>query len=65
MPFKKERQIVLVDETQREYRLILDKNSGLLPGHRYCLYFHESDGLDSGYISDSFMDLLGYEELSK
>lgn len=65
MPFKKERQIVLVDETQREYRLTLDKNSGLLPGRRYRLYFRKSDGLDSGYISDSSMDLLGYEELPK
>ena len=63
MPFKKDRQIVLVDETQREYRLTLDKDSGLLPGRRYRLYFRESDGLDSGYISDSSMDLLGYEEL--
>lgn len=65
MPFKKDRQIVLVDETQREYRLTLDKDSGLLPGRRYRLYFRESDGLDSGYISDSSMDLLGYEELPK
>ena len=65
MPFKKERQIVLVDETQREYRLTLDKDSGLLPGRRYRLYFRESDGLDSGYISDSSMDLLGYEEIPK
>lgn len=65
MPFKKERQIVLVDETQREYRLTLDKNSGLFPGHRYRLYFRQSDGLDSGYISYSSMDLLGYEELPK
>lgn len=65
MPFKKESQIVLVDETQREYRLTLDKNSGLLPGHRYRLYFRQSDGLDSGYISYSSMDLLGYEELPK
>lgn len=65
MPFKKESQIVLVDETQREYRLTLDKDSGLLPGRRYRLYFRESDGLDSGYISDSSMDLLGYEEIPK
>lgn len=65
MPFKKEKQIVLVDESQREYRLTLDKDSGLLPGHCYRLYFRESDGLDSGYISDSSMDLLGYEELPK
>ena len=64
-PFKKDRQIVLVDEIQREYRLTLDKDSGLLPGRRYRLYFRESDGLDSGYISDSSMDLLGYEELPK
>jgi len=65
MPFKKDRQIVLVDETQREYRLTSDKDSGLLPGRRYRLYFRESDGLDSGYISDSSMDLLGYEEIPK
>ncbi len=65
MPFKKDRQIVLVDENQREYRLTLNKDSGLLPGRRYRLYFRESDGLDSGYISDSSMDLLGYEELPK
>lgn len=65
VPFKKDRQIVLVDETQREYRLTLDKDSGLLPGRRYRLYFRESDGLDSGYISDSSMDLLGYEEIPK
>ena len=64
MPFKKESQIVLVDETQREYRLTLDKDSGLLPGHRYRLYFRESDGLDSGYENYSSTDLLGYEELS-
>lgn len=38
-PFKKDRQIVLVDETQREYRLTLDKNSGLLPGHHYRWYY--------------------------
>ena len=38
MPFKKESQIVLVDETQREYRLTLDKDSGLLPGHHYRFY---------------------------
>ena len=63
-PFKKNRQIVLVDEIQREYRLTLDKDSGLLPGHRYRLYFRESDGLDSGYENYSSTDLLGYEELS-
>lgn len=63
MPFKKERQIVLVGETQREYRLTLDKNSGLLPGHRYRLYFRQFDGLDSGYENYSSTDLLGYEEL--
>ena len=64
IPFKKDRQIVLVDEIQREYRLTLDKDSGLLPGHRYRLYFRESDGLDSGYENYSSTDLLGYEELS-
>ena len=63
-PFKKNRQIVLVDEIQREYRLTLDKDSGLLPGHRYRLYFRESDGLDSGYENYSSTDLLEYEELS-
>lgn len=63
-PFKKDRQIVLVDETQREYRLTLDKNSELLPGHHYRLYFRQSDGLDSDYKHYSSTDLLGYEELS-
>ena len=60
---KKSRWIVLVDETQREYRFTLDKDSGLLPGHRYRLYFRRSDGLDSGYMNYSTTDLLGYEEL--
>ena len=64
MPFKKDRQIVLVDETQREYRLTLDKDSGLLPGHHYRFYLRQSDGLDSGYENYSSTDLLGYEELS-
>ena len=64
IPLKKDRQIVLVDETQREYRLTLDKDSGLLPGHRYRLYLRQSDGLDSGYENYSSTDLLGYEELS-
>jgi hypothetical protein len=63
MPFKKESQIVLVDETQREYRLTLDKDSGLLPGHHYRFYFRKAVGLDSGDIDCSSMDLLGYEEL--
>lgn len=63
IPFKKDRQIVLVDETQREYRLTLDKDSGLLPGHRYRLYFQESGGLDSGDNNYSSTVLLGYEEL--
>lgn len=61
-PFKKGRQIVLVDETQREYRLTLDKNSGLLPGHRYCFYFRQSAIPDTGYKNYSSADLLGYEE---
>lgn len=64
MPFKKDRQIVLVDEPQREYRLTLDKDSELLPGHHYRLYLRQSDGLDSGYENYSSTDLLGYEELS-
>ena len=63
MPFKKESQIVLVDETQREYRLSLDKNINLLSGHHYRLYFRQSDGLDSGDNNYSSTDLLGYEEL--
>lgn len=63
MPFKKDRQIVLVDETQREYRLTLDKNSGLLPGHHYRLYFRQSDELNSGDNNYSSTVLLGYEEL--
>lgn len=64
IPLKKESQIVLVDETQREYRLTLDKDSGLLPEHHYRLYLRQSDGLDSGYENYSSTDLLGYEELS-
>ena len=64
MPFKKDRQIVLIDETQREYRLSLDKNINLLSGHHYRLYFRQSDGLDSGYENYSSTDLLEYEELS-
>lgn len=63
MPFKKDRQIVLVDETQREYRLTSDKDSGLLLGHHYRLYFRQSGKLDSDSDSYSSMDLLGYEEL--
>ena len=63
MPFKKESQIVLVDEIQREYRLTLDKDSGLLPGHHYRFYFRKAVGLDSGDIDCSSMALLGYEEL--
>ncbi len=63
MPFKKDRQIVLIDETQREYRLSLDKNINLLSGHHYRLYFRQSDGLDSGDNNYSSTDLLGYEEL--
>ena len=61
---KKSRWIVLVDETQREYRLTLDKDSGLLPGHHYRFYLRQSDGLDSGYENYSSTDLLEYEELS-
>ena len=63
MPFKKDRQIVLIDETQREYRLSLDKNINLLSGHHCRLYFRQSDGLDSGDNNYSSTDLLGYEEL--
>jgi multisubunit Na+/H+ antiporter MnhF subunit len=63
IPLKKDRQIVLVDETQREYRLTLNKNSKLLPGHRYRLYFRQSGKLNSESDSYSSMDLLGYEEL--
>ena len=63
MPFKKDRQIVLIDETQREYRLSLDKNINLLSGHHYRLYFRQSDGLDSDDNNYSSTDLLGYEEL--
>lgn len=62
-PFKKDRQIVLIDEAQREYRLSLDKNINLLSGHHYRLYFRQSDGLDSGDNNYSSTDLLGYEEL--
>mgnify|MGYP007033169583 FL=1 len=63
LPFKKESRIVLIDETQKEYRLTLNKNSKLLPGHRYRLYFRQSGKLDSDSDSYSSMDLLGYEEL--
>ena len=63
MSFKKDRQIVLIDEAQREYRLSLDKNINLLSGHHYRLYFRQSDGLDSGDNNYSSTDLLGYEEL--
>lgn len=63
IPFKKDRQIVLIDETQREYRLSLDKNLNLLSGHHYRLYFRQSDGLDSDDNNYSSTDLLGYEEL--
>lgn len=63
LPFKKESQIVLIDENQKEYRLTLNKNSKLLPGHRYRLYFRQSGKLDSGYDSYSSTDLLEYEEL--
>ena len=63
IPFKKDRQIVLVDEIQREYRLTLDKNSGLLPGHHYRFYFRQSAIPDSSYKNYSSVDLLGYEEL--
>lgn len=63
MSFKKDRQIVLIDEAQREYRLSLDKNINLLSGHHYRLYFLQSDGLDSGDNNYSSTDLLGYEEL--
>lgn len=63
IPFKKDRQIVLVDESQREYRLSLDKNINLLSGHHYRLYFRQSDGLDSGDNNYSSTDLFGYEEL--
>ena len=63
MPLKKDRQIVLIDEAQREYRLSLDKNINLLSGHHYRLYFLQSDGLDSGDNNYSSTDLLGYEEL--
>ncbi len=49
MPLKKSKRIVLVDETQREYRFTLDKDSGLLPGHYYRFYFWQSAIPDTGY----------------
>ena len=63
LPFKKDSQIILVDENQREYTLTLDKDIKLLSGHHYRLYFRKAVGLDSGDIDYSSMDLLGYEEL--
>lgn len=63
IPLKKDRQIVLVDETQREYRLTLDKDIKLFSGHYYRFYFRQPAGLDSDYNRYSSTDLLGYEEL--
>ena len=63
MTLKKTSQTIFVDEKNREHRLILDKNSKLLSGHYYRLYFRKAVGLDSGDIDYSSMDLLGYEEL--
>ena len=63
LPFKKDSQIILVDENQREYTLTLDKSIKLLSGHYYRLYFRKAVGLASGDIDYSSMDLLGYEEL--
>ncbi len=63
LPFKKDSQIILVDENQREYTLTLDKDIKLLSGHYYRLYFRQPTGLDSDYNRYSSMDLLGYEEL--
>lgn len=63
LPFKKDSQIILVDENQREYTLTLDKSIKLLSGHHYQLYFRKPVGLDSGYVDSSSVDLLGYEEL--
>lgn len=62
LPFKKDSQIILVAENQREYTLTLDKSIKLLPEHHYRLYFRKSVGLDV-YISYASTDLLGYEEL--
>ncbi len=63
MTLKKTSQTIFVDEKNREHRLILDKNSKLLSGHYYRLYFRKAVGLDSGDLDYSSMDLLGYEEL--
>ena len=63
LPFKKDSQIILVAENQREYTLTLDKSIKLLSGHHYQLYFRKPVGLDSGYVDYSSVDLLGYEEL--
>ena len=63
LPFKKDSQIILVDENQREYTLTLDKDIKLLSGHHYRLYFRKTVDLDSGDIDYSSMDLFGYEEL--
>ena len=63
MTLKKTSQTILVDEKNREHRLILDKNIKLFSRHYYRLYFRKAVGLDSSDIDYSSMNLLGYEEL--
>lgn len=63
MSFKKTNLTILTDDKNREYKLTLDKDIKLFPGHYYRLYFRKTVGLDSGDIDYSSMDLLGYEEL--
>ena len=63
MPFKKTNLTTLEDEMHREYKLTLDRDTKLLSGHYYRLYFRQPTGLDSDYNRYPSMDLLGYEEL--
>ena len=63
MSFKKTNLTILTDDKNRKYRLTLDKDIKLFPGHHYRFYFRKPVGLDSGYINYTSADLLGYEEL--
>ena len=63
MSFKRANLTILTDDKNKEYRLTLDKDIKLFPGHHYRLYFRKPVGLDSGCISYASTDLLGFEEL--
>lgn len=63
MPFKKTNLTTLEDEMRREYRLTLDRDIKLFPGHHYRFYFRKPVGLDSDCSNCASTDLLGYEEL--